>query len=284
MSSFRSVRPGVALLPLCLVAGLVAPACSSRDKSGASNSASAAGVAASPELVTAHRRAGTCKFVSYEEENDARKATLAVALDGTLAPNRVRLAAFYYDGNGKQIGTMDFDSLAHEMTFEKTIPIGVPSETKTVECEIPKLEFRNRGPWYNENVVPFGLDPRKPGGATDAELDAAEGEKVTVEVVDLASGSLRLKNVSDKPTKRIVIFANYYAGAAGNVLERKGGRYEDVVIAPGATVDHRVDLAAQDRGKSSTVYEVVVSNIEFADGTTVHNRNLTSNDRVPPKR
>lgn len=225
-------------------------------------------------FVTEAGRKGTCEFVAFEGEGEARKAMFKITVPADKEVGSVQTWQFYYDKTGKHL-----DRYPHATSVEAGPQAlghegeSIPKDTDVVECEVTTIWYKDNTIWFNENLAPDDRD-RPKGGVTEAELKASSGEKVEIEIVDATAGKVKLKNVSDKPVKSLHVDVLY------RLPEGKTTSKSDFVtvdIAPGATVEHVLKLTDPPAAPESV--EAYAPSVRFADDSSFSNRNLSSSYR-----
>lgn len=145
---------------------------------------------------------------------------------------------FYYDKSGKHLSRYPHATSAeNEAQRLGSTGDSIAKGTDVVECEVTRITYKDETRWFNANLVTDSAD-RPKGGATDAYLKEHSGEKVEVEVVDAKEGKVKLKNVSDKETKRITIELVYVKKKGHETREAS----TELAIKPGKTKEYTMKL------------------------------------------
>lgn len=193
---------------------------------------------------------------------------------------------FYYDASGKLL-----DRYPHSLSGSLSIAPGetkerrlgrdikdLPKGTATIECEVTSASVEG-APWNNENLNPWGKG-RPRGGVDAATLAEHAGERVIVDVYDLASFRVRLTNVTDRPVKgaELRLFYADAKGARESVRTREPKLKEP--LAPGQSIDVVLEPSwTKSKAPPAKSVSVVAfaPTVTFTDGPEFTNETLLEN-------
>lgn len=236
-------------------------------------------------MAAASGRTVSIKFVRNGADGDV--APVFALTNLTDKPVRVgQTWLFYYDAQRKQLerypssfsGSLE---LAPGQTTEKRIGVTIEKikkETSIIEGEATSVRVDGKD-WINENLI-----EGRPAGGFDAQaLEDRAGERVIVDVYDLASKRVRLTNVTDHPVKGVDL--HFFYVDAKNQLHSAWAPSQKLTkdLAPGESIDFAaVTISKKDQAAPPGARKVVAfaNEVDFSDGTpTFKNKNLSEEVR-----
>ena len=222
------------------------------------------------------RGGASCEFAAWDGKGKDRVATFKLAMPAAHKDDVTFMQTwqFYYDKAGKPL-----ERYPHALSYDSSAPVqklgatgdSINKATAAVECEITSLRFKDGTFWFNNNLVPLAGD-RPKGGFPDDYLKAHSGEKVVVEVLDPKKRHVKLKNISDKPVKKLEISIHYFLADGTHKTAQQN---VDLVLKPGETVERKdIEFVGDDVPEYKTA-EGVAPRVYFSDDTEFENRNLS---------
>lgn len=222
----------------------------------------------------ASRGGASCVFSKWGEDNGKKRAYFKITTPPGKEVDNMQTWQFYYDKDGKLLDRYPHSTFPDKSGEQALGQSGdsLKKDIDVVECEISRITFKDKTKWFNANLVPNTPD-RPKGGYPQADLDKQTGEKVTVEVLDAAKGRVKLKNVSDKPTKKVEVNLLYFK--ADGTHDYKTGYNIDAPLKPGETVEKDIPLGDKGAPADFKTADATAPTVEFDDGTKWSNRNLS---------
>lgn len=272
----------VSCLALACLAGCgdKSSATTSADPAKSTAPSASASAAATTKPAVAHswdtnettRGGASCVFTKWGEDKGEKRAFFKLTLPPGREVSTLQTWEFYYDKDGKELSRYPhatFPDKSGEQALGKSGD-SLKKDIDSVECEITRITFKDGTKWFNANLKP---SDRPKGGAPQAELEKQTGEKVLVEVLDPKTGHVKLKNVSDKDTKKVEVHIVYFKADGSH--DYKTGYNVDAALKPGETVER--DIALGDKGAPAgfTSAEGTAPSVQFADGSKWSNGNLS---------
>lgn len=217
-----------------------------------------------------------CAFVKIDGEGKERRAVFQVKNLGDRVPDGAQAWIYYYDQADKLLARYPhrfFTSAAPGATEEQALGhagASIPKGTATAECEISKVDWKDKTEWANANLVPDAIE-RPRGGFSHEQLLEREGERVTATWTGNVDGTpvLVLENVSPRPLTVKVVWVYQY-DEAGKQLERSVSNVS-IDLPPRAKVEQKLGPKALEPG--AKYVEAAVPDVRFRDGKQEEWRN-----------